>query len=186
MIILASASPRRKQLLSQIVNDFKIIPSSIDEESLITSKMNSMEIPEFLSTKKALDILEKNPNDTIIASDTAIIFNNKIYGKPKNIEEAYDMLRAFSNNTHYVITGVCIATKNKTISFTSKNEVTFYSLSDEEIKEYLTTKEYSDKAGAYAIQGKGVLLIKNIKGDYNSIVGLPISELNRILKTFFN
>ena len=186
MIILASASPRRRQLLSQIVNEFKIIPSSINEESLITNDMDSMEIPEFLSTKKAMDILEKNPNDIIIASDTAIIFNNKIYGKPKNIAEAFDMLKSFSNNTHYVVTGVCIATKNKTISFTSKSEVTFYNLSDEEIREYLTSNEYIDKAGSYAIQGKGSLLIKSINGDYNSIVGLPISELNRILKTFFN
>ena len=185
MIILASASPRRKELLSQIVNEFKIIPSEIDEESIIDKNMNVKEIPEFLSTKKAIDVLTKYKDDIIIAADTAIILNDKIYGKPSNIEEAFNMLKLFSNNTHQVITGVCVATKNKTISFSSINEVTFYNLTDQEIKEYLQLGEYTDKAGAYAIQGKGNLLIKNIKGDFNSIIGLPISELNRILKNFF-
>ena len=185
MIILASASPRRKELLSKIANDFKIVPSDIDEESLITDTLSVLEIPEFLSTKKAMDIKNKYPTDTIIAADTAIVLDNKIYGKPKTKEEAKDMLKKFSNRTHYVITGVCIASPVRTMSFSSINEVTFYNLSETEIDEYLLNNEYIDKAGSYAIQGKASLFIKKINGDYNSIIGLPISEINRILKNFF-
>lgn len=185
MVILASASPRRKQLLKEIIDDFEIIPSTIDEKSLINEKISVMEIPEFLSTKKAINVYNQYPNNLIIAADTSIIFNNKIYGKPKDKNDAKEMLKIFSNTTHYVVTGVCIISKNKTISFSSINEVSFYKLTEEEIDNYLSTNEYIDKAGSYAIQGKGKLLIKNINGDYNSIVGLPIAEINRILKNFF-
>ncbi len=186
MVILASASPRRKELLSKIISDFKVIPSNIDEESIINDRIPAKDIPEFLSTKKALDIHSKYPDDTIIAADTAIIFDNKIYGKPKNEDDAKSMLKTFSNNTHYVITGVCIICDNKTISFSSINEVEFYDLSDKEINQYLETDEYKDKAGSYAIQGQGAMLVSSIKGDYYSIVGLPVSQINRILKNFFN
>ena len=185
MIILASSSPRRKELLSKIINNFEIIVSEIDEEKLITKDLNVMDVPEFLSTKKALDVFNKHPNDLIIAADTAIIFDNKIYGKPNDKSDAKKMLNTFSNNSHYVVTGVCIISNKKTISFSSINEVCFYKLSEQEIDEYLSSDEYKDKAGSYAIQGNGALFISNIKGDYNSIIGLPISQINRILKNFF-
>ena len=185
MIILASASPTRKELLKNIITDFKVLPSLIDEQSLISDQMPAMEIPEFLSVKKAFDVLNSNPDDVIIASDTAIIFNNKIYGKPSNYLDAKNMLKTLSNNTHYVVTGVSIVSKSKTISFSSINEVTFYNLNEPEIEDYLSTNEYIDKAGSYAIQGKGAMFVKSIKGDYNSIIGLPIAEINRVLKKFF-
>ena len=184
MYILASASPRRKELLGKIIDNFMIVPSTIDE-STIELGSNILEAAEILATKKALDVKKKYPDDTVIGADTIIVFNDEIYGKPKNKENAKEMLHSFSNNTHYVITGVCIASINNTLSFSSINEVTFYNLSEEEIEEYLKDNEYTDKAGSYAIQGKGSLFIKEIKGDYNSIVGLPISQINRILKNFF-
>ena len=185
MYILASESPRRKELLSKIVSEFKIIPSTIDESKINTESYHVKDIPEFLSTKKALDVFESFPDDIIIAADTAIIFDNKIYGKPKDQNDARSMLKAFSNNTHQVITGVCIISKEKSLSFSSINEVTFYNLSEKDIDEYLSLNEYKDKAGSYAIQGRGTLLIKHISGDYNSIIGLPIGEIKRLLEKFF-
>ena len=128
---------------------------------------------------------ESNPKDLIIAADTAIIFENKIYGKPKNKQDAKDMLLNFSDKTHLVVTGVSIVSENRTISFSSVNEVTFYKLTEKEIDNYLSFEEYKDKAGSYAIQGKGGLFIKSITGDYNSIIGLPISQINRLLNTLF-
>lgn len=184
MIILASSSPRRKELLSKIVENFKIVPSDIDEIN-IPQEISPTETAEYLATKKALDVFNKNPNDIVIGSDTIIVFNNKIYGKPLNKEEAKAMLTSFSNNTHYVITGVSIISNSRSMSFSSISEVYFYNLSEKEIDEYLLDDEYKDKAGSYAIQGKAAMFVKKINGDYNSIIGLPISELNRILKNFF-
>lgn len=184
MIILASASPRRKELLKKIIPDFKVCESNIDETIPQNIELNS--VAEHLATKKALNVYKNNPNDIVIGADTIIVFDNKIYGKPKNQAEAKEMIEKFSGNRHIVITGVCIVDKNKTLSFSSVNEVEFYSLNNNEIEDYLSTASYFDKAGAYAIQDLGGLFVKEIKGDYNSIIGLPISRLHRILKTFFN
>ena len=182
MIILASASPRRKELLSQIVDEFEIHPSNVEES--IPSNIATNDVAEYLATQKALDVAKQFPNDTIIGSDTIIVFNDTIYGKPVNKADAKKMLLQFSNNTHLVITGVCIVSQNKSISFSSVNKVTFYNLSEDEIDNYLKDDEYKDKAGSYAIQGKASLFIKEITGDYNSIVGLPVSKLARVLKSF--
>ena len=185
MIILASNSPRRKTLLSEIVKEFEIIPSNIDE--IIPDHISAFDAPVYLATQKCLDVFNKNNyDDIVIAADTMIVLDDKIYGKPINKDNAKNMLMTFSNKTHYVITGVCICNKARTISFSSINEVEFYDLSEKEIDTYLENDEYLDKAGAYAIQGKASLFIKSIKGDYNGIVGLPIAQLNRILKQFFN
>lgn len=186
MYILASASPRRKELLSKIINNFQIIPSSIDESLLVNDTTDVFETAELLATKKALDVYKSQPKDNIvIGADTVIVFNNKIYGKPQNKEDAINMLSSFSDNTHFVITGVCIASNKRTISFSSISKVTFYKLTNEEIENYLNDDEYKDKAGSYAIQGKASLFIKKIDGDYNSIIGLPIAEINQMLKKFF-
>ena len=138
-----------------------------------------------MATKKALDVYKSYTNDIVIAADTAIMFNNTIYGKPKNRIDARRMLKTLSNSTHLVITGVCIVSKKQTLSFSSISEVTFYNLSEKDIDEYLSFNEYIDKAGSYAIQGKGALLVKNINGDYNSIIGLPIGEIKRLLEKYF-
>ena len=184
MIILASASPRRKELLKKIIPSFEVIPSNVDET--IPENIPAMDVAEFLSTQKAMDVYSNHPQDTVIASDTVIVMNNEIFGKPHTREEAKRMLLKFSNNTHYVVTGVCVLSNQRTISFSSINEVEFYNLSEEEIDNYLNNDEYKDKAGSYAIQGKANIFVKQIKGDYNSIVGLPVAQLYRVLKTFFN
>lgn len=186
MLILASASPRRKELLKLINKDFSIITSNIDESSFLKSIKNPFEVSENLATKKALDVFKDYKEDIVIGADTTIVFNNKIYGKPVNKDDAFNMLKDFSNNEHYVITGVCVVDKKRTISFSSISKVTFYELSDLEIEQYLSYDEYKDKAGSYAIQGKGGLFIKKIEGDYNNIVGLPVAQLNKVLKDFFN
>ena len=184
MIILASASPRRKELLKKIIPEFQIEASSASE--IIQDDIPPRDVAEHLAAKKAMDVFNKHPNDTIIGSDTIIVLDNTIYGKPADKEDAKRMLKLFSGKTHLVITGVCVASSKRTISFSSINSVKFYDLSDSEIDDYLANEEYKDKAGSYAIQGKGALFIKEIVGDYNSIVGLPIAQLYRILKNFFN
>ena len=184
MLVLASASPRRKQLLSLLTTDFEVEVSNIDET--VPENVTASDAAAFLATKKALDVAKNRPNDIVIGSDTIIVFKDKIYGKPLNKEDAKNMLTEFSGNTHQVITGVCVVQGKRTISFSSVNKVEFYELSESEIDEYLKDDDYKDKAGSYAIQGKAGLFIKEINGDYNSIVGLPVSKLNRILKSFFN
>ncbi len=184
MLVLASASPRRKQLLSLLTSNFDIEVSSVDET--IPDNVTASDAAAFLATKKALDVAKNRPNDIVIGADTIIVYKDKIYGKPTSKEDAKNMLSSFSGNTHQVITGVCVVQGKKTISFSSVNKVEFYQLTEEEIEEYLNDNEYIDKAGSYAIQGKAGLFIKEIAGDYNSIVGLPVSKLNRILKSFFN
>lgn len=184
MIVLASASPRRKELLSKIIPEFEISTSNIEES--VPDDIKMMDAAVYLATQKALKVFKSRPNDIIIGADTIIVFNDKIYGKPIDVSDAKNMLKAFSGNTHLVITGVSIISNKRSISFSSINQVEFYNLSEKEIDDYLKNDEYKDKAGAYAIQGEGALFIRKIVGDYNGIVGLPVSELNRILKTFFN
>ena len=184
MLVLASASPRRKQLLSLLTTNFEVEVSNVDET--VPENVTASDAAAFLATKKALDVAKNRPDDIVIGSDTIIVFKDKIYGKPLNKADAKNMLTEFSGNTHQVITGVCVVQGKRTISFSSVNKVEFYELSESEIDEYLNDDEYKDKAGSYAIQGKAGLFIKEISGDYNSIVGLPVSKLNRILKSFFN
>ena len=144
MLVLASASPRRKELLKHITNDFDIIVSDFEEN--LPSNIAPMEIAEYFATKKAIDVFNKNKNNTVIGSDTVIVFNNKIYGKPLDKDDAKRMLLDFSNNTHFVVTGVCVVNNKNTISFSSINEVSFYNLSEKEIDDYLNCDEYKERA----------------------------------------
>ena len=180
MIILASASPRRKEILEQAGIDFEIIPSNYDESSLEVTTID--EYSKKLSYYKALDVFNKHPNDTIIASDTIVVINDQILGKPKNEDDAFDMLSKLQGNKHSVITSVCIMKEDKIDNFISKSYVSFYKMTPEDIKEYISTKEPMDKAGAYAIQGKAAKYIRSINGDYYTIVGLPIAKVVKSLK----
>ena len=163
MYILASASPRRKELLSLITTDFKIVPSG--EEETVPNN-----IPP-----------EKQPEYTVIGADTSVIADGKILGKPKNRSEARDMITTLSGSTHKVITGCAIVKKGVCRSFSKETLVEFYALDECEIEEYISTDEPYDKAGAYGIQGRGALLVKGIKGDYFNVVGLPVAALKREL-----
>lgn len=180
--VLASASPRRKELLKFLLEDFKIICADIDET--VPSGMCAFDVPEHLSVKKAEFVSEKHPDSIVIAADTVVIADDEILGKPKDEQDAFLMLKKLSGKTHFVVTGCSIAHKNKTKSFSVCSKVTFYKLSDAEIYDYISKNESLDKAGAYGIQGFGSVLVEKIEGDYFNIVGLPVAKLNRFLKEF--
>lgn len=180
MIILASASPRRHEILSQAGVDFKVIPSNFDESSLECTNID--DYSKALSYHKAKDVFKDHQTDTVIASDTIVVINNEILGKPKNKEDAFRMLKSLQGRKHVVITSVCIMHKDKIDTFLSKSYVTFYKMSHDEINEYIETNEPMDKAGAYAIQGKAAKYIRSINGDYYTIVGLPIGKVIKSLK----
>ena len=178
MLILASASPRRKELLKLTGLEFKIIPSSCEE--IVPIGFTPKETVEYLSRIKALDL--KNCYDTIIGSDTVVSIDGEILGKPTSKENAREILKKLSGRTHSVFTGVTIIKGNEIETFSVETKVVFYELSEKDIENYLKNDEYKDKAGAYAIQGKGMLFVKEIIGDYSSVVGLPVGEVYRRLK----
>lgn len=181
-IILASASPRRRELLTLAGIEYQVIPSSCEE--LLPPDITPWEAVKCLAEQKCEDVFSHYPDCTVIAADTVVALGNIILGKPKNSEDAENMLRMLSGKIHTVYTGVCIMQKGRKELFYSASEVEFYELSDDEIKGYVASGEPMDKAGAYGIQGKGSLLVKRINGDYFNIVGLPIAELSRRLKKF--
>lgn len=177
--ILASNSPRRKELLRLVIPDYTCIAADIEETC--PDDMPPEARPEHLALKKAKFVFAQNPDSLVIGADTAVFLGDTMLGKPTDEADAEKMLKALSGRTHKVITGCAIVSKEKEVSFSVVSEVTFYDLSNGEIKEYVKTKEPLDKAGAYGIQGKGALLVKEIKGDYFNIVGLPVAELKRRL-----
>ena len=181
MIILASASPRRQELLKLITKDFAVMPSDIDES--VPSNIETEKSPEYLAVKKAKHIYENgHKNDVVIGCDTGVFIDGKMLGKPKNKEDAKQMLTELSGRKHKVITGYCICGNSKVNSFSQVTEVEFYELTEKEIESYIATGEPMDKAGSYGIQGKGSLLVKGIVGDYFNVVGFPVARLNKELK----
>lgn len=180
MIILASQSPRRQELLKLITSDFEIKVSNVDET--LPNKITPKEAVMYLSKIKAEPFADGN--DIVIGADTVVALDGKILGKPKNEENAKEMLRFLSGRTHSVFTGVTLASGKKTKTFAVETKVKFFELTNEEIDAYIKTKEPFDKAGAYGIQGYGSLLVEKINGDYFNVVGLPVSTLARELKAF--
>lgn len=182
-IILASASPRRKELMALAGIPFEARPVDADETILCCTPPEGAVM--MLATRKAQLAAEHFPDGLIIGADTIVAVGKHIYGKPDTSEEAFEMLSALSGKTHQVFTGVCIYTKSgHRNAFCTRTDVTFFPLSKEEIRAYIATGEPMDKAGAYGIQGKGALLVEKINGDYYNVVGLPISRLVRELKSF--
>lgn len=181
-LILASASPRRKEILSGLGYEFEVCPADADES--VDEGTPVSVVAEILARKKALAVLDKNQDAVVIGSDTVVAVDDKILGKPKNEADAEEMLRMLSGKTHQVYTGLCVCSKYKIRSLVSKTDVSFYTLSDETIKSYVKTKEPMDKAGAYGIQGKGSVLVKKIDGDFFSVMGLPAAALSRLLDDF--
>ncbi|MBQ7960994.1 MAG: septum formation inhibitor Maf [Clostridia bacterium] len=176
-IILASASPRRKELLTLAGIEYEVVVSQCEE--ILPDGITPDKAVEELARQKAEDVFSRNPDCMIIAADTVVALGNTILGKPKDEDDAFNMLSSLSGRRHTVYTGVCIKTKDKTDIFHVATEVEFYPLSDKEIKDYIATKEPMDKAGAYGIQGKGFMLVKGIHGDYFNVVGLPLAETVR-------
>ena len=182
-LILASGSPRRKELLKELGYTFEIIPSNINEEINLNNPIED-ELMK-LSFNKASSVFNSNKDSIVIGADTIVYKNNKVYGKPKNKDEAYNMIKDLNNTDHEVITAVSIISKEKSESFYTKTIVTFDYINDEEIKNYINKNDVLDKAGAYAIQGDAKKFIKSINGDYYSVMGLPICELNKRLRKYY-
>ncbi len=178
-LILASASPRRQELLKYITSDFQVMPSDVEE--IVPDGLKAEKQPEYLARLKALDIAKKYPNDTVVGADTSVVIGNRVLGKPKDKEDARQMLLLLSGKTHKVITGCAVVKDGVCKSFSQVSKVVFYKLSAEEIEEYISSSEPYDKAGSYAVQSKGGLFVKKIKGDYFNIVGLPIGKLNKFI-----
>lgn len=178
--VLASKSPRRAELMHYIAPNFEILPAECGENP--PAGIEADEVPEFLAVQKALDVSKKRPDSLVIGCDTVVILNSEIMGKPKDLEDAFRMLKALSGRVHTVVSGVCLCYKGKTLSFTQKTAVEFYPLSDEDILNYIRQSNPLDKAGAYGIQDKGGLFVKEISGDYYNVVGLPLARLNLEIK----
>lgn len=184
-IILASKSPRREELLKSIGMNFEIIPSNFEEN--IEGKRFTRKFIESLAYEKAKDVEERVNEGLIIGADTVVILGNKILGKPKNEEEAIQMLKSLSGKTHKVITAVAIIDKyeNKTLINSTITKVTFRKLALREIEAYVKTGEPMDKAGSYGIQNAiGTLFVEKVNGCYNNVVGLPLNLLAKMLKSF--
>lgn len=184
-IILASASPRRKELITYIGDNVIIRPADCDET--LPENIGAREAVEYLSEIKnqaARKISEEN--ELVISADTVVAVDDIILGKPADKEDARRMLGLLNGKTHQVYTGVTISKGEKTVTFSEKTDVVFYDLKESEIEEYISTSEPYDKAGAYAIQGKAGLLVKGINGDYYNVVGLPVARLKREIENFIN
>ncbi len=182
-ILLASNSPRRRELLSQAGIDFEVKVSDVDEN---IGETDPEELVKKLSRLKAGAVYGNNKDRTVIGADTVVSIDGRILGKPTDKDDAFAMLRMLSGKTHQVFTGVTIFfpgeepdAEPEIKTFAEKTDVTFYELTDEEIENYIETGEPMDKAGAYAIQGKGAVLVEKISGDYNTVVGLPLARTVR-------
>ena len=180
MIVLASSSPRRKELLKQISDDFIVEVSNIDES--IDRPQKVEDIPYELAYRKAKAVSKTHYNDIVIGCDTIVAFDNEVLEKPLDEDDAYRMLNKLNNNTHKVISGVAIIYQDKEIRFIEESLVTFNNLSNEDINFYISTKDPLDKAGAYGIQNPYIKLVKEFKGEYENIVGLPIKRLKKELE----
>lgn len=176
-LILASASPRRRDLLTQAGLTFAVIPSTVDEDSV--EAMSPEAHVRRLAEAKAWDVADRYPENWIIGADTEVVINGIVLGKPNSADQARQMLEMLSGRTHQVLTGYCICSKKRNHSYseTVGTVVEFKALSQAEIKWYIETQEPYDKAGGYAAQGLGSVLIKRIDGSYTNVVGLPLCEV---------
>jgi septum formation protein len=179
-IVLASASPRRIELLRLLVKGFEILPSQVKEELIPGESPETMVLR--LARMKAESARVQRPHATIIGADTVVVCDHQVFGKPSSQQDAAVMLRALSGRRHQVLTGVCVGSPGGWDVRLSETTVVFSPLSETEIADYLTTGEPQDKAGGYAIQGYGARFIERVEGCYFNVVGLPMSLLYRMLK----
>ncbi|MDD3363698.1 MAG: Maf family protein [Syntrophomonas sp.] len=180
-IILASGSPRRQLLLQQIGLDFTTWPANIEEN--LSAPVSPLELAQTIAFHKAQEVSGQLEGGIVIAADTIVVWKGMIMGKPKNRDEAFIMLSRLSGQRHQVITGICVIDVEDKVNDMDGEitDVVFSSLSPEEINCYLDSGEWVDKAGAYAIQGRGALLVARIEGCYFNVVGLPLNRLKLML-----
>ncbi len=176
-LILASKSPRRRDLLNQAGLTFTVIPSTVDERAVAIASPE--EHVRLLAEAKAGEVAQRFPESWVIGADTVVLIENTLLGKPRTQSEARHMLEALSGKTHKVLTGYCICCKNakRSSSRTVETKVLFKPLTDREIDWYVSTREPFDKAGGYAAQGLGTFLVQRVEGSYTSVVGLPVCEV---------
>lgn len=182
-VILASASPRRQELIKLIFDSVEILPAECEET-----------LPEGIGAREAVEYLSKIKNEAsseltekenlIVSADTVVSIDDEILGKPVDKEDARRMITLLSGKIHQVYTGVTLSLNGKVKTFSEKTDVEFFDLTEEEIEEYISSSEPYDKAGAYGIQGKAGLLVKGINGDYYNVVGFPIARLKREIQEF--
>ena len=183
-LILASQSPRRRELLSRITSDFTVEPSNGEE--IIPEGSSPAKAVQCLAECKAREVSLRHPDALVIGSDTIVTIDGQILGKPHSKEHCISMLQQLSGRVHQVYTGVALSINGKTETFFDVTDVEFYSLSQEDIDWYVSLDEPWDKAGGYGIQGQGSLLVKGIRGDYFTVMGLPVAMLARKLKPYFS
>ncbi|RHW29978.1 Maf family protein [Oceanobacillus profundus] len=181
-LILASSSPRRQELLTQVRIPFSVRNPNVDESQITTN--DPVEKVKQLALIKGKNVPIQHPEAIILAADTVVAYKQQIFEKPNNKEDAYQMLLALSGNVHEVYTGVMIRSLEQKSIFIERTQVEFLPLTDQEIEWYVSSEEPYDKAGAYGIQGLGAMFVKNINGDYFNVVGLPISRVVRELRSF--
>lgn len=180
-LILASSSPRRQELLQLLQIPFISTSANVNED--FPEQMKPYEVVKELAFRKATAVAKNHQDSWVIGSDTIVVLEDEILGKPSDRVDAKETLTKLSGQTHEVYTGVSIIYGNNHSVFVEKTKVTFWELSETEIERYLDTGEPFDKAGSYGIQGSGALFVKQIEGDYYSVVGLPVSRLAQELKT---
>lgn len=180
-LILASLSPRRRDILTMAGVPFSIVPPTFDEHSL-DETLPPHEHAVLLSAGKARSVRGGRELNTIIAADTIVAIGGLILGKPQDADEARDMLLTLSGRTHQVYTGVCILSPHGEYTFFEKTAVGFYRLTSRDIRDYIATGEPFDKAGGYGIQGPGALFVRRLSGDYYNVMGLPVARLMRELR----
>lgn len=182
MLILASGSKRRIELLEDSGIDFKVIISDITE--VIDPTLKNEDIATSLARQKAHSVFLNNQEEVVLAADTIVVLDNEILGKPIDEEDAYQMLKKLQGRTHEVITGVAIISKDKEDVFFKSTMVTMKKITDLQIQEYIKTGEPMDKAGSYGIQGIGSKLIKSYQGDFFTVMGLPLTEVLKKLSNY--
>jgi septum formation protein len=183
-IVLASQSPRRVELLKEISTQFEVAPSSIEE--VLDPGLRPEANAQNLARAKAESIAPKFPDCWVIGADTLVTLDHEIFGKPEDEEDAKRILKKISGREHLVVTGICVVGPKKTLDKAVVSQVKIKPLTDQEIEDYIATGEPMDKAGAYAIQGKGNFMVRSFTGSKNNIIGLPLDELKILLKKTYH
>ena len=182
-LLLASASPRRREILENLGFEFEVLPSNVDESEVPWD--DPVESAKLLAEIKGIDAQKTRPRKTIIAADTIVLCEGQVMGKPESSEDAAEMLGKLSGRMHEVVTGIAlIKLPNSRIIEAERTKVFFRKLSPEEISRYITTREPFDKAGAYAIQGLGAVFVERLEGSYSGVMGLPLYQTARLLEEF--
>jgi septum formation protein len=185
-LILASASPRRSELLRQLGVEFKVVPS--DAPEIHNEQMTAREVSQINAYRKARAVAKKYPDALVLGADTLVYLDTTMFGKPANLEDAYQMLDKLQGKTHLVVTGICLLNlrQHRQRVFAETTEVTFQKLDGVKIRRYLSKVNPLDKAGAYAIQEEGDLIVEKIAGSYSNVVGLPVERMREELSAWGN